>query len=125
MGKRYFTAESVERVTVQQDHLCAYCNLPFGSVVSYRGETVQTPVGDHFTPFSHSGATRVSNLVVSCQICNGIKSDQLFESIEHASRFILVRRMEKKIVTYFIPEHALTENPEAWYREHQRFSDGL
>lgn len=125
MGNRYFTAESIERVTSQQNHICVYCTLPFGSVVSYRGETVQTPVGDHFIPFSQSGATRVDNLVVSCQVCNSIKADQLFDSIEHASRYILVRRMEKKIVTYFIPEHPLTESPESWYREHQSFSNGL
>lgn len=121
MGKRLFNADLIQRITAQQGHICAYCTLPFGSVVSYRGETIQTPVGDHFVPFSWNPSTHSDNLVVCCQVCNGIKHDQLFESVEHARRTILVRRMEKRIVTFFIPENPMTENPEAWSRDYQRF----
>jgi len=100
-----------------QGHVCLYCGLPFGTIVEYRGETTQTPVGDHFIPWSLSSDTSSDNLVVCCQVCNTLKSDTVFRSVEEATRNLLVERMKRGVRTLFIPQNALTFDPEGWNRE--------
>ncbi len=121
MSKRNFYRENIDRQTAIQEHMCAYCTLPFGTVVQYRGETVQTATGDHFVPWSYSERTEEQNLVVCCQVCNGIKADRIYDSLEHARRDILITRMNKGIITLFIPVEALTSDSEAWGREYTRY----
>ena len=101
--------------------MCPYCTLPFETIVQYKGETVQSPVGDHFVPQSWDRRSLQDNLVVSCQVCNTLKHDNVYESVEQARRDLLVKRMNKRIVTLFIPQTPLTLDPEAWASEYTRY----
>lgn len=127
MGKRTYTSAAIDRQVERQGHHCPYCTLPFGTVIAYRGETVQTPVGDHFAPYSWHGETRDDNLIASCQVCNSLKSARLFASVEHARRVLLVERMNRHIDTLFLPTTPITQDAEAWSREYARYlsSNGL
>ena len=118
---RKFKARDIQRAVEQQGHQCPYCTLPFGTLVSFRGETVQTATGDHFAPHSWDGRTDIANLIASCQVCNTLKSDSLYDSVEHARRSLLVARMKRRIESLFIPVTALTDDPEAWNREYMHY----
>ena len=122
MAQRNISKNIVMAAVETQNHLCAYCRLPFGTVASTRkGETVQNVIGDHWQPFSYLENSTASNCVASCQICNGLKSSTLFESLEHASVAILAARYRKRISVAFIPETPLTLNPEQWAREYAAY----
>lgn len=77
----------------RQDGRCIYCTLPFGSYVFRRSRHVKLQVRwDHFVPFSYSADNSDANFVAACQICNGIKSDKLFNTLEEAQAHIAARR---------------------------------
>lgn len=82
---------------------------------------MQTPTGDHFVPHSRQGSTSEPNLVASCQVCNSLKSDLVFESLEAARRYLLVERMRKGISTLFLPDVAMTEDASGWVKAYTAF----
>jgi hypothetical protein len=79
---------------------CAYCELPFGTLVWRRGIgredktrkgyrpnfgylTVQLE-WDHFVPFAYTDSCADGQFLPACQLCNGLKSDSMFRTIEGA-----------------------------------------
>jgi hypothetical protein len=46
------------------------------------------PVLEHFEPYSIAHNERPENLFAACQICNGIKSDLIFKTVDKARHFI-------------------------------------
>jgi 5-methylcytosine-specific restriction endonuclease McrA len=101
--------------------VCAYCLLPFGTIVRHKGHNItQLPRGDHFAPFALVGQTRTVNLVAACQICNGLKSATLFENIEHAQRVVLATRDNRHYVVTFVPTRAITLDHWGWASEFAR-----
>lgn len=119
---RLFTQSQLDRAVAKQEHNCAYCALPFGTVVSYRGrQRVQKPEGDHIIPWAYSGDSLESNLVASCDICNHFKSSHVFADKETAWRHIARRRNESHVLVEFVPVQALTADPVVWGEEYARF----
>lgn len=81
-----------------QNNKCIYCGEEFGNVVMVNGKTYPAyPVWDHVIPFSMSFNNHANNYVASCQICNAIKTDKFFDSLEDASQFIMEERNKKGI----------------------------
>lgn len=102
--------------------MCAYCLLPFGTVVFHAGhEFTQKPVGDHFVPYAFGKRTTVDNLVAACQVCNSIKRALMFESMAHAQRMILARREQKHYIVQWVPVRAITDDAWAWASEYARY----
>lgn len=86
------------------DQSCAYCQNPFGSLVHRRDRSTQLRlVWDHFVPYSVSGDSSDENFVPACQLCNSLKRDLWFQSVEEARSYI-VRRLAKNGVR-LLPQH--------------------
>lgn len=87
-----------QAVIAAQGNLCLYCDLEFGSVVYRRGKPVKLKRHwDHVVPYSYSQNNCPENVVAACHVCNLIKSDLVFETLEQAKEHITSRRWEKGI----------------------------
>lgn len=85
-----------KRIRAAQLGRCLYCELPIGVRVKRDGRAVAlTAHWDHFIPFSYLAQNPEANWVLSCQVCNGIKSDRMFRTVEEA-REVIVRQREIK-----------------------------
>ena len=112
----------LDRIIKSQGDLCAYCLLPFGTVVETkrRGTVVQMPVGDHFIPWVADGRTVESNIVASCSQCNMIKGSIVFDSLE-AARLMILPRRERTLTPYFVPYMPITRDALTWNVEYDAF----
>lgn len=73
---------------------CLYCGLRIGSVVRYKKrDRVLIFNLDHFRPVCRHKGRRDYNgkdlLIPSCQICNTVKGNKLFDSFPEAKNYIL------------------------------------
>ncbi|WP_306317288.1 MULTISPECIES: HNH endonuclease domain-containing protein [unclassified Streptomyces] len=85
-----------KRIHAAQLGRCLYCQLQIGARVKRHGRVVAlTAHWDHFIPFAYLAQNPDANWVLSCQVCNGIKSDRIFESVEAARAVILRGRTAK------------------------------
>ena len=85
---------AIDSLISDQAGLCFWCLEPIGDAVwnEKRQKWVSAkPEMDHVIPRCHMAG---SDVVASCSICNGIKSDKLFQSIEAARTAIQERRLE-------------------------------
>jgi 5-methylcytosine-specific restriction endonuclease McrA len=72
------------------DDICVYCSTPFGTKVYYNKKVrVLYKIKEHFVPASKGGKSTKDNIVNSCQICNYIKRDLVFDSGTDAQNYIL------------------------------------
>ena len=88
--------EAIER----QNGKCPYCEFPFSAIMIRRkGErkkvVIPNVVMDHFVPYSYSYNNQKVNFVAACSICNGIKSNKIFHSLERAKEYVQKKRDEK------------------------------
>ena len=121
VGKRSISRVVLAHAVAAQGHVCIYCGLPFGSVVTSRsGTTILNAVADHFIPWSMGGSGYADNCVACCQKCNGSKRDLLFDSLEEARRHIHTCN-RKHFSIDFIPSTANTEDPIVWAREYSQY----
>lgn len=68
---------------------CFYCERHFGSSVVRRGRLILLRLEwDHKVPFSFDGNNSPANFVASCHVCNAIKNDRCFQTIEEARSFL-------------------------------------
>jgi len=70
---------------------CVYCGFDGSSFDTWAFLQV-----DHFKPKSRSGTDDISNLFTSCWICNHIKLDKEFSSVDEASEKIKTYRAQMK-----------------------------
>ena len=79
------TPVDVRPLVKSQGGKCAYCLKVFGSRVFKPGKIVTLhAVAEHFVPKSAGGEV----LYASCQICNLLKSNYLFDSIEECREWL-------------------------------------
>ena len=72
-----------------QGNRCLYCENEFGTLVAVRGVMRRLGVAwDHLVPFSYSANNRDENFAAACGLCNGVKSNRVFETIEDARAFV-------------------------------------
>jgi hypothetical protein len=89
---RGYRRQQLER----QGNRCLYCDGEFGACVFHRGNRVRLRTEwDHFVPFSYAQANPDENFVAACHICNGIKSDLIFQTVDEARVHILQCREDK------------------------------
>ena len=96
--KQPSVAHQRERLALQ-DNKCHWCARAFGDVVILRRGAVLTlrAVWDHFVPYSYTGSCDDLEFVAACQLCNGVKSNHIFDS-EDECRQYLTRKTAKKIL---------------------------
>lgn len=82
-----------------QNNCCIYCERELGSY-AFRGITpIKLEVcWDHVVPYAYAQDNRPVNFVAACVICNGIKSDTLYPSLEIARLHIRKAWAKKGIV---------------------------
>ena len=78
-----------KQILEKQDHSCLYCREKFGELIE-RGRWFSTlkVCWDHFMPYVYGFDNRPDNYVAACQLCNGIKSAIIFETIEAARSYV-------------------------------------
>lgn len=85
------SSRRAKELLAEQDNRCIFCHRQFGSLVHRKNPpqtTVLTIHWDHLDPYVRSGNSRPENFAAACQICNLIKTDHIFSSIEDASIYI-------------------------------------
>jgi 5-methylcytosine-specific restriction endonuclease McrA len=81
------------KIVIYQRGLCIYCWQPLDGFIWRHGRSIDLELNwDHAVPFSYLGCSPVDNWVASCQICNQIKSDFIFEDMNSARNYIQMRR---------------------------------
>jgi hypothetical protein len=85
-GRKTPTKADKDRIINKQGNKCFYCDVTFGSIRFRRGLPFTIKIEwDHKLPFAYSQNNHVDNFVASCHVCNGIKSDNLFQTIQSTS----------------------------------------
>jgi len=92
--------EARERILGEQFYNCFYCGRPFGALQK-RGkeEFILEITWDHRLPYVIFRDSDPDNFVAACQICNSLKHDIVFETVEDA-RFYLAHQRRKKGFNY-------------------------
>lgn len=97
-AKRIRIKESVRKEIISsQDGRCLYCLYKLGIVIenekTFKKIRLKIHI-DHFIPWSHL-QTNNGEMIASCQICNGIKSNLMFDSIDSARVDIRNKREQR------------------------------
>ena len=66
----------------------AYCDRDLLATI----DTLLLSTRDHFVPASAGGQASQHNIVPCCRLCNDLKSDYVFETLEDARAFVVARR---------------------------------
>ena len=95
-GRKTPTKADKDRILRSQDNRCFYCGASFGSIRFRHGIPLIIKIEwDHQLPFAYSQNNYANNFVASCKVCNGIKSDHIFQTIEEAQVYLAERRKSK------------------------------
>jgi 5-methylcytosine-specific restriction endonuclease McrA len=71
------------------DYSCCYCGKRFGAYVDIKNKTRQIRVSwDHEIPFSYSMNNAGDNFLPACSICNGWKSNKMFQTMEEVKLYV-------------------------------------
>lgn len=108
--------ELAARILTEQNARCLYCGLPLVAAVRKGNGVVVTHLEwDHYIPYSYLEAHPEDNFVAACSLCNNIKHDSIFDTLEQARNHVIARRKQKKIEPASSEdEHLLTEDDELW-----------
>lgn len=80
----------------RQNHSCFYCGIGFEHWYWKKDRMIKLRLcWDHFAPWAYSQDNGGENFVAACNICNGIKSDIIFNNEEEARTYVTRRRKEK------------------------------
>ena len=87
--KRCLSKKQKTEQLKRQEYKCFYCNRTFGSIVFKYNQAIELKIHfDHKIPFVFSRDNGPSNFVAACHVCNGIKSDFVFDTKEATLDFI-------------------------------------
>lgn len=85
-----------EAMIEEQEHRCFYCGRRFGMIVYRKARpTILKVHFDHLVPFSLTQNNNPRNIVASCHVCNLIKRDFCFQTLEEAQVYILDKWQQK------------------------------
>jgi 5-methylcytosine-specific restriction endonuclease McrA len=88
--------EQQSEILLGQNNCCIYCERRFGSVVFRNGKMITLkPQWEHILAFAYSHDNRLSNFAAACQVCNGLKQDLIFHSLEEIKVYLLNKWSEK------------------------------
>jgi 5-methylcytosine-specific restriction endonuclease McrA len=92
------------KILEDQDYCCLYCDVNVYGYTYKKERPVKVRLNwDHMVPYIYSGNNKEDNFAAACHVCNGIKSDMMFETIDDARLYILTVR-RKKGYSNFPPE---------------------
>lgn len=101
MDRRQPDCETKVSILIAQRGCCLYCFIPLDEVVYRYGEPEYIRLEwDHMVPYSYLRANPENNWAASCHICNGIKSDNIFDNMDECRIWIQERR---ECIGYGVP----------------------
>jgi len=96
-SRKHISKKIKDKILNRQKYGCFYCGQdlfePIWSKKSKRYITRKYHI-DHLVPWSYSGNDSIGNLVASCSLCNNIKSNLIFDTMEDARNYVLDCRKE-------------------------------
>lgn len=85
-----------QRKLEEQENKCFYCDVEFDSIRWRKGRAIRIRIHwDHKLPYAYSQNNHSENFVAACHVCNAIKSDKVFQTVEEAQIYLLDRRKAK------------------------------
>ena len=88
--------EIQEKILNAQDHSCFYCEHTFNTHVFRDGKPKRVVLNwDHFVPWAYSRDNKGFNFVAACSICNQLKSNKVFDTVDQARLYIYEKRRDK------------------------------
>lgn len=85
-----------DRILEEQEYRCFYCSVLLESTRFRNGKPLMIRVNwDHQLPYAFSQNNTISNFVAACHVCNGIKSDRLFRTVDEAQLYLAQKRKQK------------------------------
>lgn len=89
LRKKKLSKDFKELLIKKFNNTCVYCRNEIGSVVSRNNKIFTLKAAfDHFVPYAYLQTNPDDNYILSCNVCNGIKSDLIFEDIDTARHYI-------------------------------------
>lgn len=80
----------------EHNNICFYCEHKIGSPYWYKDKIrLSRKAFDHFLPFTYVQENPDKNWVLSCNLCNAIKSKKIFHSRKEARDYVKHRRKKK------------------------------
>jgi 5-methylcytosine-specific restriction endonuclease McrA len=99
-----------KQILTSQGNRCLYCNINFNVPVYRNGKQVRRSISfDHFVPIAYAFNNNRPNVVAACSICNSMKSDLLFETLDDCIRFLTKNWLSRR---YTITRPAILVPPE-------------
>lgn len=87
-----------KEILEKQDNKCLYCNNKFGTAYFRDGKLKLTKLHwEHLVPFSYTQRSSDKDFIASCNVCNLIKSDKVFETVEEVFHYVRYNRKKKGI----------------------------
>ena len=88
--------EARREVLRLQNNACLYCLRDFGSHVQ-RGKRIITLRlhWDHFIPYNLTQNNYTYNFVAACHLCNGIKYDHVFQTVEEVRIYVATHQRRR------------------------------
>lgn len=98
MPRKRLAIKDRRQLLDRQNNNCIYCGHSFGEWFVYRGNPYRRdPHFDHLSPYSLSFNSEASNFVAACFLCNSIKHNKVFETLEEAREHIHKRLRHKGV----------------------------
>lgn len=87
--RRRPSKETQLRLLAEYHNCCAYCDGMIGGLLRRKGKLVKRRLHwDHNIPWSYSQDNSDENFLPSCHICNAIKSDLMFKTVEEVRIYV-------------------------------------
>lgn len=86
-----------DKILQDQEDCCFYCGVRFGSVRHRDGKPFLIRIHwDHKLPYAYSQNNSNGNFVASCHVCNQMKSDKIFQTVDEAQIYLKNKRNSRK-----------------------------
>jgi hypothetical protein len=95
MNRKLPPRNLAEAILIEQRGCCLYCLLPLDGWIYHGVNSIDLTLNwDHMKPYVYLRDNPDDNWAAACQICNSIKNDLHFATLEEARRYIAERRDE-------------------------------
>lgn len=86
------------RLLLAQGNKCKYCKITFGELYFRDGKPKISRIHyDHLVPYSYQNHCPDNNWVAACNVCNLIKGNKIFNTIEEVKDYVIYNRRKKNI----------------------------
>jgi len=97
--RKYPSVKIMQDLIRDQKDTCLYCENGFNSFYMKNNKIMKVKRNyDHVVPFSYLQESPDKNWILSCNVCNSIKSNKMFKTIQDTKDYIRYEREKRGIV---------------------------